>query len=882
MRSREIRETFLNFFAAHAHRIVPSSSLVPDDPTMLLTTAGMVQFKPIFAGAVKADFTRAASCQKCLRTTDIERVGHTARHHTFFEMLGNFSFGDYYKKEACEWAWELVTGAYGMDVDRLWVTIFREDDEAEAIWRDVVGIAPERIVRLGEEDNFWSAGPTGPCGPSSEIIYDLGLERGCGPDCTVGCDCDRWLEIWNLVFTECDRDEEGNLHPLPKKNIDTGAGLERIASVLQGTRTNFETDQIRPLVDKAQELSGRVYGASDADDVSMRILADHARAVTFLISDGVLPSNEGRGYVLRRLIRRAVRHGRLLGVEEAFITKMTDLVVDVMREPYPEVGEHQELVRHVASNEEERFAVTLRQGLSLLEETIDALKSQRENVLDGATAFRLYDTYGFPLELTREIASESGIGLDEAGFGREMQAQRERARIAREEQQLTMPAEALSKIQAAAGETEFVGYAEDEACGRIVGIVLSGEEAIAAATGDDVEVVLDRTPFYAEKGGQVGDAGTLTGPEGKVEISVTREPIEGLYVHSGKVIEGSVSVGDEVAAKINLERRRSVERNHTATHLLHWALRVILGKHVKQSGSLVEPHRLRFDFSHFAQVTPDDVRRVELLANTKILESHPVRAFTTSIAFARDSGAVALFGEKYGEFVRVLEIGNFSKELCGGTHVGDTSEIGLIRIVSEGSVGANLRRVEAVTGVDALHYGYGREDILSLAASLLKVREEEVPSRVETMLGDLKKKDELLRTARATSLADQASEVMGQAKTLDGYRAVVTRVAAGRPDEMRNMVDILRAKLGGKGIVVLGGESEGKAMLVVAATPDVVEAGFDSVALVRHIAPHISGGGGGRADLAQAGGKNPEGLDVALREAWKWLQQAQLAQRGAT
>ncbi len=874
MRSAEIRDTYLNFFEQRGHKVVPSSSLIPNDPTMLLTTAGMVQFKPIFAGVVKADFTRAASCQKCVRTTDIERVGHTARHHTFFEMLGNFSFGDYYKKEACEWAWELLTQDLGMDVGRLWVTVFRDDDEAEQIWRDVVGVAADRIVRLGEEDNFWSAGATGPCGPCSEVIYDFGEERSCGTGCKVGCDCDRWLEVWNLVFTEFDRDEEGVLHPLPKKNIDTGAGLERLASVLQGTRTNFETDQIKPVLDEAVSISGHEYGANEKDDVSLRILADHARAISFLIGDGVLPSNEGRGYVLRRLIRRAVRHGRLLGVERPFLTALTDAVVDAMSYAYPELDDHRDLIRQATSSEEERFLATLRQGLIMLEETVEAAKSSGAGRIDGDSAFRLYDTYGFPLELTREIAAESGLDVDEGGFEREMEAQRERARLAREERQLVMPTEALGRLHAASGSTEFAGYAEDESRARLLGVVRAGEEVVAAEERDEVEVVLDRTPFYAEKGGQVSDTGTITGPEGKIEVVEVQEPIEGFYVHRGTVVQGSMAVGDEVVARIDTVRRRAIERNHTATHLLHWALRIILGKHVRQSGSLVEPNRLRFDFSHFSQVAPEELRRVELLANTKIFESHPVRAFTTSVDFARDSGAMALFGEKYGEFVRVLEIGNFSKELCGGTHVGNTSEIGLIRVVSEGSIGANLRRIEAVTGPDAMSHTYAREDVLAEVSMLLKVREEEVPARVSSLLEELRKTQQALRRARTGSLGDQVSDALANARTIDRLRAILWQVEAETPDDLRRIVDELRSKLGSEGVIVLGAASDGKAMLVTAATPDVVGRGFDAVALIRSIAPRIKGGGGGRADLAQAGGKEPAGLETALEEAWKWLQDA--------
>lgn len=873
MRSSDIRETFLNFFAERGHKVVSSASLVPNDPTMLLTTAGMVQFKPIFLGAVKSDFGRAASCQKCVRTTDIELVGHTARHHTFFEMLGNFSFGDYYKREACAWAWELLTQHYGLDVSKMWVTVFTDDDEAERIWVDEVGVAADRIVRLGEKDNFWSAGPTGPCGPCSEIVYDLGAERGCeSGDCMVGCDCDRWLEVWNLVFMQYDRDESGKLEPLPKKNIDTGAGLERIASILQGTRTNFETDQIKPIIQAAAGLSRVAYGASGESDISLRIVADHCRALTFMISDGVLPSNEGRGYVLRRLIRRAVRHGRLLGIEDAFVAKLVDVVIDVMGEPYPELAEHRELVHQVASSEEERFLATLRQGLAILEEVIRATKESGEGGISSEIAFRLYDTYGFPVELTREIAAESGLDVDEEGFAALMESQRDRARVAREDQQLSVPAEALSAVHARTGATEFLGYGEESATATAVGLIAGGKEVPRAETGTQVEIILDQTPFYAERGGQVGDTGTISGPSGKVEVVDTKSPIEGFAVHLGTVAEGSVSTGDEVKAEVDVTRRQAIRRNHTATHLLHWAMRLILGKHVKQAGSLVEPSRLRFDFSHFGPVTPEELRRIETLANSKIFEDHPVRAFTTSLEFARDSGAIALFGEKYDEFVRVLEIGNFSKELCGGTHVGRTGEIGLVRMVSEGSVGASLRRIEAVTGPDALGYTYEREDLLHHAADVLKVRDSDVPGRASAVVEELRKSQQQLKKARTGSLTEQAASVLADARSVEGLRVVIHQVDAVSVDEMRGMVDLLRDKLSTGGVVVLGGKADGKAMLIVAATPDVVEKGFDAVRLTKDIAPIIGGGGGGRADMAQAGGKKPEAMAEALDEAWKWLQ----------
>ncbi|HHJ99157.1 MAG TPA: alanine--tRNA ligase, partial [Actinobacteria bacterium] len=669
MKSADIRESFLSFFESKGAKRLPSSSLVPDDPSLLLTSAGMVQFKPVFLGARDIGVTRATTCQKCARTTDIDIIGTTGRHHSFFEMLGNFSFGDYFKSEACAWAYEYSTDVLGMDPDRLWFSIYEDDDEAEAVWRDEVGVPQERIVRMGAKDNFWSAGPTGPCGPCSELYYDQGPEVGCGLDtCAPGCDCDRFVEYWNLVFMQYDRQDDGTLEPLPKKNIDTGMGLERVAAIMQGVHTNFETDDLRVLVAVGEGLSGVTLGAAEKTDVSLRILADHARAVAFLIADGVLPSNEGRGYVLRRLLRRAIRHGRLLGVDDAFMVQLIDTVIERWGAPYPELVDNAELIRGIVASEEERFSATLRQGLAFLTEAMERARAGGETVLDGTEAFTLHDTYGFPYELTSEIVAESGLEVDHEAFEAAMEAQRERGRAAVKDESWSFGS-AFDDMARTAGATEFLGYSADEAESTVVGIVVDGASVERMEAGQEGEVVLAATPFYAEQGGQVGDTGVLSADDARFAVSDTRFAVPGLVAHVGMLEAGGISVGDTVHASIDVMRRERIRRNHTATHILHWALRRILGDHVRQSGSLVAPERLRFDFTHFEAVSAEQLRRIEEMANHKIMENHQVLNYETSLATAREMGVTALFGEKYGEIVRVLEVGNFSKELCGGTHV---------------------------------------------------------------------------------------------------------------------------------------------------------------------------------------------------------------------
>jgi alanyl-tRNA synthetase len=867
--SAEIRESFLTFFESKGCRRWPSSSLVPDDPSLLLTTAGMVQFKPVFLGVRKMDFTRATTVQKCVRTTDIDIIGTTGRHHSFFEMLGNFSFGDYFKSEACAWSYEYSVNVLGLDVDRLWFSIFEDDDEAEAIWRDEVGVRPDRIVRMGENDNFWSAGPTGPCGPCSELYYDQGPDVGCGsPDCAPGCDCDRFLEYWNLVFMQYDRQEDGTLLPLPKKNIDTGMGLERIAAILQGVPSNFETDVLKHLMDVAEEITGVTYGGGGRTDISLRILADHARAVTFLIADGVMPSNEGRGYVLRRILRRAVRHGRIHGVTEPFLGRLIDEVVEKMGDAYPEIVEHRDFIKRIVLSEEQRFGATLKQGLAILEAEVLRTQQNESRALDGGVAFMLHDTYGFPVELTAEIVGEVGLTVDMTAFEAEMSQQRDRARAAVKDDSWSAFGNAFAEIASRVGEVEFVGYADDEADADIVGIVVDGAPVERLEPGQTGDIVLSATPFYGEQGGQVGDTGVITAYDSIFTVTETKIPLKGVVAHAGSMDAASAGfqVGQRVHASIDHLRRERIRRNHTATHLLHWALRLVLGEHVHQAGSYVAPERMRFDFTHFEAPTHEQTAKIERLVNAKIMEDHPVRAYETSLASAREAGVTALFGEKYGEYVRVLEIGNFSKELCGGTHVGRTTEIGLLKIVSEGSVGANLRRIEAVTSFDALDAMRAEEALLASTAATLKCRPAEVADKTEALARRLKDAEKALADAKRKGGSGSLDALVSGAGDA-GYPVVVARVEAADAGELRELSDALRSKLDGAGAVVLAAPAGGRALVLAAGSDAAVNAGFDAGAMLRAMAPLVGGRGGGKPSMAQGGGEDASGIDAALAAA---------------
>lgn len=871
MSTAEIRESYLRFFEEKGCKRMPSSSLIPDDPSLLLTSAGMVQFKPYFLQQkqLEAPYIGATTVQKCVRTSDIDIIGTTGRHLSFFEMLGNFSFGAYFKEEMCAWALEYSTENLGLPLEKLYFTVFEDDDETIGIWRSL-GIDEAHISRLGEDDNFWRAGPTGPCGPCSELYYDQGPENGCGkPDCAPGCDCDRYLEYWNLVFTQYDAQEDGTLVPLPKNNIDTGMGLERIAAIMQGVTSNYEIDLIRDLIAVGEGLSGKTYGTDDAHDLSLRILADHSRSVTFMIADGILPANEGRGYVLRRLLRRAVLKAHLLGIEGPFLSHYVGKVVALMGDVYPEIVDNRELINRVVLSEEERFGATLRQGQAYLE---NVLRDFSGTVLGGKEAFTLHDTYGFPIEVTEEITAGRGISVDREGFARCMDEQRQRARAHAKDadKAWSVFGGVMNDILHEVGPTEFLGYSRFETEGSVVALVCEGERVETLVAGQAGELVCEKTTFYAEKGGQVGDTGTVYAPGFKAAVTDTQEPEKGLIVHAVTVEEGAVSVGDAVCVRVDIQRRERICRNHTATHILHWALREVLGEHVKQAGSLVAPNRLRFDFTHFEAMSVDDIARVERMANEKIMENHAVHAYETSITTAREEGVIALFGEKYGDFVRVLDIEGFSRELCGGTHVTATGEIGFVKITAETSVGANLRRIEAVTSFDALEYMNSIEQELKEAAEVLHVPVLGVSEKVESnlrALKDMKHKSKQSQTSATENVIDEMLDTV-----IDrGYPVVIADVGQADVGGLRNLWDMLRVKLGKPGACVLGARSENGAILLAAATDEAVAAGFDAGAVIKGIAPIIQGGGGGKPTMAQAGGKDAARLEEALEKARVFL-----------
>lgn len=864
MTADELRRAFLGFFETRGHTVVPSSSLIPHDPSMLLTTAGMVQFKPYMLGDETPVYSRAASVQKCFRTTDIDIIGTTTRHLTFFEMLGNFSLGDYFKHEAIPFAWELVTTGLGLDPDRLWITIFEDDDESGGIWRDEVGIAGDRIQRCGADDNFWAMGPTGPCGPCSEIYYDRGPDLGAagGP---VGGGPERYVEIWNLVFMQYNRTADGELRPLPRRNIDTGAGLERILAVLQDTHSVFETDVLRRILAVAEDRTGTRYGATEAGDVSLRILAEHGRAMTFLIADGVVPSNEDRGYVLRRIIRRAVRHAFLLGNEEVVTPALVEATVETMGDAYPDVRKQAGAIGALASREEERFRSTLRRGIENLDELL-----ARGNI-SGEDAFHLHDTLGFPIDVTREIAAERGREVDLVGFESSMRAQRERAQQAQKASGVsdvgTGAVEAYRAILGDAGPTEFTGYQESVTTGaRVVGIVLDGRLVESVPTGSRAEIVMDRTPFYAEAGGQVGDVGVLiAGSEGEATVSDTVYGLPGMLIlHRCEVVSGSIAVGAVIEARIDEHRRAQVRRNHTATHLLHWGLREVLGDQVKQAGSLVAPDRLRFDFSHFEAVGSSALRHVEELANAEVLRNAPVHAYETTREHADEVGAVAFFGDKYGDVVRVVEAGEHSVELCGGTHVHALGMIGPIKILGESSIGANLRRIEAVTGDAAITYMRDQERSLRRAAGLLNVKPDEVVGRVERVLEQVRTLEFEVARLRESEAARSAG--MLAASAIGGV--VAERRDGADVDELRRLAVATREALG-TGIVVLVGASPNrdKAGLVVAVSRDLQDRGVSAAQLASDAARALGGGTAKNPDLVTGGGPSIESLDEALELA---------------
>ena len=868
MKSAEIRQRFLDYFERNGHQVVASSPLVPaNDPTLLFTNAGMVQFKDVFLGLEKRPYNRAASSQRCVRAggkhNDLENVGYTARHHTFFEMLGNFSFGDYFKREAIRYGWEFLTEDLGLPGERLWVTIYEEDDEAAEIWLEEIGVSPDQFRRLGADSNFWAMGDTGPCGPCTEIFYDHGPEVPGGPPGSPDEDGDRFVEVWNLVFMQYERAADGSMKPLPKPSVDTGMGLERIAAVMQGTYNNYQIDLFQSLMKAAAEATG----VKVQESPSLRVIADHIRACAFLIVDGVLPSNEGRGYVLRRIIRRAIRHGYKLGQQEPFFHRLVGTLDEEMGEAYPELSKARERVEQVLLKEERRFAETLDQGMGMLEDAIDGLKGK---VIPGETAFKLYDTYGFPLDLTADIARERGLRVDESGFSKAMEAQRERGRAASvfgANESMALAA-SLQADGVEIPETEFTGYDQASAEARVGLIVVDGKPAASAAEGDRATVFLDRTPFYAESGGQVGDTGTLFSDHFRMEVTDTQK-VGKAHGHIGRIVAGQLSVGDTVTAAIDTDRREAIVLNHSATHLLHAALREVLGEHVTQKGSLVAPDRLRFDFSHNEPVTAEELQRIESLVNDQIRLNAEAETALMDFDEAVAAGAMALFGEKYDSRVRVLRIGDFSTELCGGTHVARAGDIGMLKITSETGIAAGVRRIEAVTGDGALAWVRAGETALSRIADMVRGSREEAEDKVRHLLDRSRQLEKEVRQLKATLASGQGSDLAERATDVDGIKVLAARVDGADPKALREAVDRLKQRLG-TAVVVLGSVEDDKARLVAGVTKDVTDR-VKAGALVGEIAPMVGGRGGGRPDMAQAGGSDPGGLDAALERVRSYV-----------
>ncbi|MEA2038920.1 MAG: alanine--tRNA ligase [Thermodesulfobacteriota bacterium] len=870
MDSREIRNKFLDYFKGRGHEVVESSSLIPaEDPSLLFTNAGMVQFKKSFLGQEKRGYTRAATSQKCVRAggkhNDLENVGYTLRHHTFFEMLGNFSFGDYFKEEAVTWAWELLTEGYGLPKDRLYASVYTEDDEAYRIWEEKIGIPTERIVRLGEKDNFWAMGDTGPCGSCSEILIDQGPSLGCDrPDCGPGCDCDRYLEIWNLVFTQFDRGPDGKLTPLPKPNIDTGMGLERLAAVVQGVTSNYDTDLFKALIGSIQDLSAKSYGKDKKEDVAFRVISDHARAIGFLIGDGVMPSNEGRGYVLRRIIRRAIRFGQVIGLNDFFLNTICNKVIEIMGRDYEELIRSKSLIEGVVQNEEKRFADTLHYSLKILEEEIEKVKAGDGDIIPGDVAFRLYDTYGLSVDIVEDVARDENLKVDMAGYEKAMSRQRAMSQESWKGSGEEEIPEVFRGLLARGLAGRFLGYETLVSKSKVVAVLVDGKETGSARAGADAEVVLDQTPFYGRAGGQVGDTGRLSGGGLKFRVTDTLKFSQDLIVHKGHLEKGTISAGDEVEARVDEEKRNATACNHSATHLLHTALREVLGDHVKQAGSLVSPDRLRFDFSHFTQVNPESLREVERLVNRHIRDNLLVDITEMSKEEAMKSGAMAIFEEKYGDRVRLVCIGDgVSMELCGGTHTERTGDIGLFRIVTESAVAANVRRIEAVTGETAIQYSQKQDGDLKAAASLLKAGPDNVGERIERLLKEHKAKDREIESLKATLISGKSKDLLSGVKDIGGIKVIAQELEVSSPKDLRESADRIKDKLR-SGIIVLGARREDTAMLICLVTKDLVDQ-FKAGDIIKRLSTIVGGKGGGRPDMAQGGGNKPEKLDNALQ-----------------
>lgn len=874
MKTNEIRRRFLKFFEQKGHAILPSDSLMPtNDPTLLFTGAGMNQFKNRFIGSNTGNISCATTCQKCLRTGDIENVGRTASHHTFFEMLGNFSFGDYFKVHAIEWAWEFLLKDLKLPEERLSVSVFENDDEAYDIWHKRIGVPAHKIYRFDEKENFWPAcapsqGPNGPCGPCSEIFYDQGTNVGCGrKECNPACDCDRYIEIWNLVFIQFDRKDGGKLDPLPKKGIDTGMGLERMARVLQGVLSNFEIDAFSPITQQIAEIAGTKYDPRNKNSTLIRRIADHARAVVFCISDGVLPSNEGRGYVERRLLRRAVRDGVQLGIQDSFLYKLVPIISDTMQEPYPEVKQRRENIARIIKSEEERFLLTLDQGTSRLEGLMKGLLKRGQKILPGIEAFHLYDTCGFPLEMTESILNEKGLTVDKEGFDREMALQRERSRKSSAISGNVFDSGPLSRLKETSKGTKFSGYKEIESPGKIDAIIEGDNLVDAAEKGHEVVIVLDQTPFYAEGGGQIGDCGQIQSQNGILEVTNTRKE-DDIILHTCKVIKGKVGIDESVVSKVDAPKRTAIQRSHSATHLLHHVLRQVIGQHAEQSGSLVLPDRLRFDFNHFSAVTGDELARVEDVVNDKVMGNNPVKTKELSLNEAKAAGAIALFGEKYGETVRVVNIGNFSSELCGGTHVKDTGEIGCFKIVSESSVASGIRRIEALTGAAAMNKIREKEDIIREVCSVLKAPENQLIQRIEDVLDDAKKLNKEVQQLKQGSLGKSADALIANAKEVSGVKIITEKLEGVNAEDLRNTADALRKSIRSVAIV-LGSTEDGRVVLITCLSKDLIKRGLHAGHIAKDIAKIVGGGGGGKPDMAQAGGQLPDRLDEALKTSYK-------------
>ncbi|MCB9777844.1 MAG: alanine--tRNA ligase [Alphaproteobacteria bacterium] len=863
----ELRQRFLDFFQRHGHRAVDSSALVPaNDPTLFFTNAGMVQFKDVFTGAEVRDYRRATTVQKCLRVSgkhnDLDNVGRTPRHHTFFEMLGNFSFGDYFKEEAIAFAWEFLTKDCGLDPERLWVTVFEEDDEAFELWSRIPDLPVERIQRMGASENFWSMGDTGPCGPCTEIHYDHGADKG--PGGGPATDSPRYVEIWNLVFMQFERFADGSMTPLPSPSVDTGMGLERICAAVQGVYSNYDTDCFLPLMARAAELAGAKQGQDEDTDTALRVIADHARATAHLIADGVMPSNEERGYVLRRIMRRAIRFGVKIGLEDPFLWQVADAVVDHMGDAYPDLERRREFIREVVKGEEERFSETLDKGLKLLEQELARL--QPGAALPGDVAFKLYDTYGFPDDLTGIICEERGYGVDTAGFHEAMEEQKAKGRAAWKGSGEEKVGQIWHDLHATHGDTTFLGYDHDRAFGKVLAIVSGGDLVERIGAGQSGQLLVDRTPFYGESGGQVGDRGWIRGEGLVAQVADTQKPVAGLWAHHATVQSGSIAVGDRVELEVDDARRDQIRRNHTATHLLHAALRNVLGEHVTQKGSLVDPDRLRFDFAHHKAMTVDEVQRVEDMVYSQILANRPVEAAVGTMDDARARGAMALFGEKYGDVVRTIDVPGFSLELCGGTHAGRTGDIGLFRILAESGVAAGVRRIEALTGLGALQHVRSREAATDAVAGELRTPIEQLPDAVRRIVEERKRLERELDQARTELARAQAGDLTDGAREIDGVR-VVSAEFAGDPKGLRDEADRLRDSLG-TSVVVLGSRAGGKVQLIVAVSKDLAGKRAHAGNLIRELAQMVGGGGGGRPDMAQAGGKDPDALPAALEQAY--------------